>query len=100
MKCRPLGHGITAPFFVHVNERVQVPCDDGSGSCFAISDTLRNAFLPHRQQVVSDFLASSPGCGPVPPPGFALGSAGFGLSAPAGTPVRTLGGQTAGAHAH
>jgi hypothetical protein len=84
---------------VHVNERFQVPCDDGIGSCFAISDALRNQFLPHRQGVLSDFLGSSPGCGPLPPPGF-LASAGQTLSVPAGTPARTLGGQTVGAHSH
>jgi hypothetical protein len=103
----PLGHGITAPFqsdFVHVNERLQEPCDDGAGSCFAISDALRNEFLPHRQQVMSNFLGSSPGCGPLPPPGFAASTAAPVLSAAApelaGSPLRTLGGQTAGAHAH
>jgi hypothetical protein len=100
-----LGRGVTAPpqfDFVHVNERIQVPCDDGSGNCFAISDALRNEFLPHRQQVVSDFLATSPGCSSPP---FAVAAAAPGIGAPLpGTsvpgPVHTLGGQLAGAHSH
>lgn len=101
-----LGRGITAPFqfdFVHVNERIQVPCDDGVGVCFGISDALRNSFLPHRQQVLSDFLATSPGCFPGAPFLAAAPAAGAPLGAPApgGAAVgHTLGGQTAGLHSH
>jgi hypothetical protein len=103
-----LGRGVQAPFqfdFVHVNERSQVPCDDGVGTCFGISDTLRNQFLPHRQQVLSSFLATSPGCSPTPPPAFAAAPGGQALpGAPLGAPPggvsHTLGGQTAGLHSH
>jgi hypothetical protein len=113
----PLGRGVFAPLqfdFVHVNERQLLPCDSGDpGLCFGISDALRNVFLPHRAQVVSDFLATSPGCGVLPPfpggpvlfeaaatsPSFAAAVGPEALAAPTG-PVRTLGGQIAGDHAH
>jgi hypothetical protein len=102
-----LGRGVNAPFqfdFVHVSDRNQVPCDDGIGSCFQLSDALRNEFLPHRQQVMSDFLATSPGCSPPTPPPFAAASA-AGLApvlASGALPGagQTLGGQAAGAHSH
>lgn len=99
-----LGRGVTAPFqfdFVHVSERIMEPCDDGAGNCFAISGTLRNEFLPHRQDVMNDFLATSPGCF-APPFAAAAPVAALGApqpTEPAGS-VRTLGGQVAGAHSH
>jgi hypothetical protein len=100
-----LGRGVSAPFqldFVHVSERTLVPCDNGVGNCFAISDALRSEFLPHRQEVMNDFLASSPGCAAPP---FAAALPAGGLAAPQPSPapsgpVHTLGGQLTGAHAH
>ena len=95
-----LGNGVSAPFqfdFVHVNERITVPCDDGSGGCFAISEALRDEFLPHRRRVVSDVLASSGGCaseGGVPLAASAL------TPLSGSGPVKTLGGQIAAPHAH
>ena len=101
-----LGRGVFAPFqsdFVHVNERILNPCDNGIGNCFALSDTLRNQFLPHRQQVMNDFLATSSGCSSAPFAAAAAGPVG-GLAAPAPAlpsgPVRTLGGQLVGVHSH
>ncbi len=116
----PLGGGLTAPFqfdFVHVSERNLLPCDDGVGQCFEISQALRNEFLPHRKQVMETFLGSSPGCGfgPVPPPlgpfpppfGGAIGGpgelppSGVGVGVPGGEGLlKTLGGQIASPHAH
>jgi len=100
-----LGRGVSAPFqfdFVHVSERTLVPCDNGAGNCFAISDALRNEFLPHRQEVLNDFLATSPGCA-APPFAAALPAGGLAAPAPGGAPtgpVHTLGGQLTSAHSH
>ncbi|NJK31310.1 MAG: hypothetical protein HC927_02220, partial [Deltaproteobacteria bacterium] len=52
-----LGHGISAPSsmgFVHVDEFSTQPCS--GGECFGISAALRNQFIPHRRQVLIDFL--------------------------------------------
>lgn len=88
----PLGNGVTAPFqfgFVHVSEQIQEPCD--GGSCFRISDALRDDFLPHRQQVLGDLIANGGICQPNP-----LSVLSSSLSAP----VLTLGGQVASPHGH
>ncbi|EDM79276.1 hypothetical protein PPSIR1_04028 [Plesiocystis pacifica SIR-1] len=53
-----LGHGVQAPFsmgFVHVEESFLEECD--GGPCFAISQALRDDFLPDRQEVFQDFMA-------------------------------------------
>ncbi len=64
-----LGNGIFAPFqfdFVHVNEFQLEPCGNG-GTCFGISEALRNSFLPHRQRVTQSLL-DGPACvGELPP---------------------------------
>ena len=60
-----LGNGVTAPVsggFVHTNEFVQEDCGDGDNSCFLISSALRDSFLPHRKQVMDDFLNGGPCC--------------------------------------
>ena len=104
-----LGRGVSAPFqldFVHVSERTLVPCDNGIGNCFAISSALRDEFLPHRQEVMNDFLATSPGCSGAPVaaalPAAGLGAPALGAPPLAVTPgsARTLGGQLTSAHAH
>ncbi|HVZ35102.1 MAG TPA: hypothetical protein VG963_21900, partial [Polyangiaceae bacterium] len=98
-----LGAGVSAPFqfdFVHVSERAILPCDDGSGNCFAISDALRSSFLPHRQQVMASLLGSGSCAGA--PPAFAASSSAS-LGSLTGTPsaaLRTLGGQIASPHGH
>ncbi len=54
-----LGNGVQAPSslnFVHVEERFLDDCADGP--CFPISNGLKDVFLPHRGQVMSDLLAA------------------------------------------
>lgn len=65
-----LGNEITAPnsgFFVHTDERPPFEdCGDGNISCFRISPAVRDAFLPHREEVMETYLNSGPCCeGPV-----------------------------------
>jgi len=57
-----LGNGVTAPFsagFTHTVEFFTQPCGPGQ-ECFVISDALESSFLPHRKQVMEQFLASTP----------------------------------------
>jgi hypothetical protein len=57
-----LGGGVVAPFsagFTHTNEFFTEECFDGE-QCFGISDALTSSFLPHRKQVMEEFLASTP----------------------------------------
>jgi hypothetical protein len=59
-----LGGGVIAPFsagFTHTAEFDIQPCGNGQ-VCFGISDALESSFLPHRKQVMEDFLAQTP-CG-------------------------------------
>jgi hypothetical protein len=112
-----LGNGLTAPFqsdFVQVSEFGQEPCGNG-GTCFTISDALRNVFLPHRLRVTQNLL-NGPVCGGEVPPGFPPppveqpgsgpvsgtgGGSASGSSEPADPNVRyTLGGQLVDDHAH
>ena len=96
-----LGNGLVAPFqfdFVHVNEFFLEPCGNG-GTCFGISEVLRNDFLPHRQRVTQSLL-EGPSCGgetppevdppstPPPPPMTPPG----GVRPPAGGPTPPSGG--------
>jgi hypothetical protein len=111
-----LGNGLSAPFsfdFVHVSELGTESCGNG-GTCFGISDALRNAFLPARARITAS-LASSPSCGgegPSEPP-VLIGTGGRGNAPDGGVAVPgapsvspsagvlyTLGGQVAGPHAH
>ncbi|MCH9681579.1 MAG: hypothetical protein K0V04_09110 [Deltaproteobacteria bacterium] len=75
-----LGDGVQAPpslGFVHTHESaaLQEDCGDGDVQCFRISPALKNSFLPHRKQVMDDFLTSGgccnaavgQGAGPVAP---------------------------------
>ncbi len=62
-----LGDGVTAPpslSFVHTHESTaqQENCGDGDVQCFRISNALKNSFLPHRKQVMDDFLTSGACC--------------------------------------
>lgn len=62
-----LGNGTFAPQsagFVHTLEfaSTQEDCGDGNLDCFRISPALRDSFLPHRKQVMDDFLNSGPCC--------------------------------------
>jgi hypothetical protein len=111
-----LGNGVSAPFqsdFVHVSEFGAETCSNG-GTCFGISEALRNAFLPARARITRE-LANSPGCGSEPPPPVdpvPIGGSGgrtadggipipIGAVAPPGAAVLfTLGGQVANPHAH
>ena len=59
-----LGNGVIAPLsagFTHTNEFVTEPCGEGQ-QCFVLSDALTSSFLPHRKQVLENFLAQTP-CG-------------------------------------
>lgn len=63
-----LGNGVTAPFsagFTHTFELATEPCGDDGQECFPISSALSESFLPHRAQVMEDFLADTPCQGPV-----------------------------------
>lgn len=64
-----LGNGVISPFsagFVHTDEFFDTDdCGDGSSDCFAVSDAVRNTFLPHREAVMETFLASGPCCTPI-----------------------------------
>ncbi len=57
-----LGNGVTAPFsagFTHTMEFATESCGEDQ-ECFAISDALTESLLPHRKQVMEDFLAATP----------------------------------------
>ncbi|MGH1347763.1 MAG: hypothetical protein ACRBN8_39780 [Nannocystales bacterium] len=78
-----LGNGVTAPNsagFTHTMEFTTESCGDGQ-QCFPISDALTNSFLPHRAQVMEEFLAGTPCEGPVCQP-----AAGSGPLAPQDVP--------------
>ncbi len=63
---RDLGNGVVAPSslgFVHTSES-RGACGDGNFDCFRISPALENSFLPHREQVMEDFLNGGPCCDP------------------------------------
>ncbi len=72
----PLGNGVNAPSsagFVHTREFQFEDCGNGDPSCFFISSALKNSFLPHREQVMEEFLNGGPCCeepsgGSLPPP--------------------------------
>jgi hypothetical protein len=52
-----LGNGVQAPSslgFVHISESFLEDC--GSDPCFAISQGLRDVFLPHRERVMSELM--------------------------------------------
>jgi hypothetical protein len=61
-----LGNGVTGPFslgFVHTDEFIDNDdCGDGHSDCFLISDAVRNTFLPHREQIMEEFISSGPCC--------------------------------------
>jgi hypothetical protein len=90
---------VSAPFsndFVHVSEFALESCD--GGTCFGISEALRNVFLPHRVNVQRSFLDSGIGCA-APVPGGEGADAGVApLERSSG--LRTLGGQPVVEHAH
>ncbi|HEY6725092.1 MAG TPA: hypothetical protein VI197_13740, partial [Polyangiaceae bacterium] len=54
---RDLGNGVSSPFsngFVHVDEFFEESCN--GEPCFAVSQALRDVFLPHRAEVMRDLL--------------------------------------------
>jgi hypothetical protein len=56
-----LGNGVIAPFsagFTHTVEGFTEDC--GDGQCFPISSALTESLLPHRKQVIEQFLADTP----------------------------------------
>lgn len=60
-----LGNGVFGPStlgFVHTNEFSSGACGDGTNDCFDISDALTSFFLPHRENVVEEFLGGAPCC--------------------------------------
>lgn len=60
-----LGNGVFGPStlgFVHTDEFSNVACGDGTNDCFDISDALTSFFLPHRENVVEEFLGGAPCC--------------------------------------
>ena len=57
-----LGNGVTAPSsagFTHTMEFTTEPCGDDGQECFPISSALTNSFLPHRVEVMEEFLAGT-----------------------------------------
>ncbi len=57
-----LGNGVTAPIsagFTHTMEFTTEPCGDEGQECFPISSALSESFLPHRVQVMEEFLAGT-----------------------------------------
>ena len=57
-----VGDGIVFPIvsvtFAHVSETVVVAGEGGPASRFQISPAMRNVFIPHRMQILRDFLAT------------------------------------------
>ena len=99
---------VSAPFssdFVHVSEQATEPCD--GGTCFGISEALRTVFLPHRSDVLRNFIDSGLGCDKPSEPAGDAGVAGGDAGTIGGGPVsaiargvRTLGGQPVVEHPH
>jgi hypothetical protein len=103
-----LGRGVTAPpsnDFVQISEFSTEPCiGANNGTCFRVSEALRTVFLPHRIEVLRNFLDSPSGA--CAPPAFGA-DAGPALSGGASAPpargpgaLRTLGGQPVVEHPH
>ncbi|MBC8068035.1 MAG: hypothetical protein IAG13_06860 [Deltaproteobacteria bacterium] len=60
-----LGNGVVGPQtlgFVHTDEFSSGACGDGTADCFDISDALTSFFLPHRENVMEQFLGGAPCC--------------------------------------
>jgi hypothetical protein len=101
-----LGRGVTAPFsndFVQISEFSTEPCPGANnGNCFRVSEALRSVFLPHRIEVLRNFLDSPSGACAPPSFGSDAGPALSGGEPPARAPgaLRTLGGQPVVEHPH
>jgi hypothetical protein len=86
-----LGGGLSAPFqgdFVHVSEQSIENCGDGT-ACRALSNALRDEFIPHRLEVQARLLASPASCGGGP-------GSGGGTGGSTGTGGGTAGGPATG----
>jgi hypothetical protein len=98
-----LGGGLSVPFrgdFVHVSEASVEDCGDGT-ACFALSETLRDVFIPERLEALSRFIAAPAVCGGQGGGGAggSSGSGGAAGSAGAGGGSSTGGGSSNGGSA-